>query len=117
MVWTFSVILPYDHLSQTPEISMRPFTAAASLFGMLVAAAPAMSADLIEDYPGNARQHRTAYVSELKDCSILRIDYRAPYEARREFVNVCYPPLDLSPASSGGIRERYAPTRSSYVLR
>jgi len=61
----------------------------------------AYSADLIQGYKEPSHRH-TAYVTRSEECTLLRIEYRRPYSPRTEFVNNCYPPLDMTPDASRG---------------
>ncbi|MEA3535465.1 hypothetical protein [Rhizobium sp. CC-YZS058] len=58
------------------------------------------AADLIEGYmPPPPRHHKRVVMPVVTyvDCSLLRVDYRPPNPPRSEIVQVCYPPLNLSP--------------------
>lgn len=96
---------------------MKTLTIVATFAGALASATPSFAADLIEDYPRVVHRQK-AYVAQTYEmCSTLMIDYRRPYNPHREYVAVCYPPLDLSPSSSSSSRETSAPPRQNYVLR
>ena len=96
------------------------------LLALTMMGAPSHAADLIQGYrerPHVVRKarpaHRTVVVARAEECSLLRIDYRFPYEPHAELVNVCYPPVDLRPAGfqpgSSGFTPGLATTESSFA--
>lgn len=80
---------------------MTKLTAAISWF-VLLSAAPSLSADMIQGYTEPQAATRTAYVTRVEECTLLRIDYRSPYPSHTDLVNVCHPPLDMTPSGSRG---------------
>ena len=81
---------------------MKASTIVAIFTGMLASAAPSFAADLIEEYPRVVHRHHAFVARQYQACSTLIIDYRHPNSPRRDYVAVCYPPLDLSPAIVAG---------------
>ena len=79
--------------------------------------APAFAADLHEGYAGTQRASRHTIVSSRLECDLLRIDYRRPYIPSSEIVDVCYPPLDLTPTGSRSSGGTYITTVTSYAVQ
>ncbi|KQS64531.1 hypothetical protein ASG39_11290 [Rhizobium sp. Leaf371] len=75
---------------------------ALSVCGSLLSVTVASSADLIQDYPAKRYEPRAAYVATQVDCERLRIDYRFPYPRYTEVVQVCFPPVDMTPSGISG---------------
>lgn len=81
---------------------MKKLSVAALPLCVFLTAMPSQSADLIEGYRDSNARVRTTHVTRLEECMLLRIDYRSPYPSRTDVVNVCYPPLDMTPSGSRG---------------
>ncbi len=72
-----------------------------AVFLASLSSSQAFTADLIQGYHEMSRTKQTIFARSDK-CSILRIEYRRPYEPHHEFVNHCTSPLDLTPKGSRG---------------
>ncbi|MBP2551097.1 hypothetical protein J2858_004037 [Neorhizobium galegae] len=64
-----------------------------SLTALCAVAAPSHAADMIAGYRA-APQHKHRYyvVAPARDCAVLQVEYRKPYEPRTDYVELCTHP-------------------------
>ena len=84
----------------------RALAVTALLYAAVLVERPAYSADMIQSYERplvhqyHVRPQRPVYVRQnLEECELLLVEYRSRYEPHREIVQVCHPPLNLSPVN------------------
>lgn len=66
-------------------------------------AAPSHSADMVERYRAAPQhQHRYYALAPVKDCDVIRVEYRDPYEPHTDYVQLCSHPKRITILSRSG---------------